>query len=227
MVKKSSPKPPRAKRESDEVYNVRRRLKRRAASLRKQGRTFEAQHLEAQAAQTYAHKSKSEGSARARLEYARDKIAQARSTLYAFLRREEKRQFERSNGSRQPREPEKEKSTHLPKRGKTLSQQMREIDELLSEQERGDVSALDLQETKFERRGALTTEERAVLYGALRDEWLGVPREYRQDLILKKYGAESEEELFSMLEERLAQYEEEREVWMIPLEEKYKLFAGI
>ena len=226
MIKKTTNRPPRAKRESDKNYNVRRRLKRRAASLRKDGRIREAQHLEEQAAQTYAVRVKGENK-RTRLEYVKSKIAEAKATLSAFLRSEEKRKFELSNETRQAPSPRQREKKQTPRRDNSLSNILAQIDASLEKQTQPEIDLNSLTPVENEKRGALTTEERAVLYGALRDEWLGVPREYRQDLLLKKYGVESEEELFSLLEDRLLQYEKKREAWEIPLEEKYKLFAAI
>lgn len=227
MVKKSAPKAPRAKTSADEVYNIRRRLKRRAASLRKQGRAGEASKLEAQAQRTYA--TKAEGETRARLANVQKQVQAAKNALSSFLRAEERRQFDRMNETRRP-EPRAQQAEQR-QRGESISETFKRMSErerarYSREMERGS-DIIEEQMPAETARQALTTEERAILYGALRDEWIGAPRDIRQGIILDKYGAASEEELFEMLEERLAAYEEEREIWEIPLEEKYKAFAAM
>lgn len=222
---------PRKRKASDDVWNLRRRLLRRAKTQRKHGNLEEAARLEELAQKTRAVKK--EGETRARLANVRGAIEAARQAINAIVRHEKRdksrRMQDRGAGETRAEELGKLRESRMPPKDeqRELVRRARNLDEPEGPTER--VTPDELPDASEQKRGELTKEERAALYGALRNDWLGLPRSKRQAHILAEYDAESEEELFSMLEGRIEEYLKRTDVHTMSLETKYQSlvqFAG-
>lgn len=220
---------PRQRKASDDVWNLRRRLMRRAKTQRKNGNLAEAARLEELAQKTRAVKK--EGETRARLANVREAIESARQAINSLVRREKRdksrRMQDRGAGETRAEELGKIQERRMPPKDeqRELVRRARNLDEPEGPTER--VTPDQLAEPSEEKRGELTKEERAALYGATRNDWLGIPRKYRQSYLLNEYKVETEEELFSMLEARIEKYLKRTDVHTMNLETKYQSLVQV
>lgn len=219
---------PRRKTKADEVYNLRRRLKRRARAERARGNTALAETLEAQAAGTYAQKPKGTRGP-ARLSEVRENINAARETLVHYMRstflrtqaaeRAEARQREidewRKAGIRGPREQAtgpQVKPSPLEQAGMAGNGP-----EDGAPADAGEVQQGEQLEAEIKAPKELTKAEEAALFAATRHVWQNAPYSERENIVLAEYGVRSLEELYKKLvssfeadEEAQEQTEEER-----------------
>ena len=220
---------PRKHKDSDDVWNLRRRLMRRAKTQRKNGNLAEAARLEELAQKTQAVKKP--GETRARLDNVRDAIEAARQAINSLVRREKReksrRMQDRGAGETRAEELGKIQERRMPPKDeqRELVRRARNVDEPEGPTER--VTPDQLGEPSEGKRGELTKEERAALYGATRNDWLGIPRKYRQSYLLNEYKVETEEELFSMLEARIEKYLKRTDVHTMNLETKYQSLVQV
>lgn len=242
MAKKSSRRKatapePRRKTVGDEIYNLRRRLKRRAARERERGRTMIADRLEAMAAKTYAQKGQT-GNVK-RLENVRENIDAARETLISYLRTEfraeqaQKRARERqatierwrSEGINVPKTPREQAEEKRPSRRDDFNMKGPEdsgaqLTDTEPEQDEGVRWANGRIEDNLSRA------EAQALFAYTRGIWQGAPRAEREEIIMKHFQASSIEEVFARTLGRFEATDAEGELIELAEEERYQYYRS-
>lgn len=240
MAKKSSrrkatPPEPRRKTSADEIYNLRRRLKRRAARERERGRDMIAERLEAQAAKTYARLGES-GNVK-RLANARENIDAARDTLISYLRTEfraeqaQKRSRERqatierwrAEGINVPKTPREQAEEKRPSKRDDFN--MKGPDDsgaLLTDEE--PESGVRWANGRIE--DSLSRAEAQALFAYTRGIWQGAPRAEREEIVMKHFQASSIEEVFARTLGRIEATDAEGELIELAEEERYQFYRS-
>lgn len=187
---------PRPKRRSDEIYNLRKRLKRQAARFEAQGDKANAQRYRQMAEKTYARKER-EG---ARATYRQEEIraiegweARARK-IRENIRRSEREA--RKRAKKQERENRKAEREARKRRKESLVEQARELDEARAREVASDTARKELD--YIEVPESLDKAQEAALYAVTRSLWQGVERENRLEAILSGLGVESIEEAYAL-----------------------------
>lgn len=219
MAKKSSrvktaERVSRQKTYADEVYNLRRRLKRRAAAEARKGNDHMAAKLREQAARTYAQKATA-GEPRKRLSSVAVEIAAAREGLIKYLRTTQEREAtireSRERTARAIREYNA-KGANIPLKDEANAKRMNEKLKKRIAREKERAREREENEEELKIPDELTKAEAAGLFAATADLWAGRPRQGREEIVLGYFGADSLEEAYARMmacqnEERQAEAE--------------------
>lgn len=225
-----APHVPRKKTSADEVYNIRRRLKRQAKKARREGRERDAANLEGLAAKTYAKKGAQDN--RYSLAYVKTNVEHARQALRTYLNALERTEARLKREAKERSAFEKRGKQAAPFDGVTRilgtfdgpkqppspTEQAGVMDARGPE---GDIGDTDTERGERE----LTKTERAALYGFTSDIWQGkVTRAEREEFLLrhfKEHGITSEAELYDFLAPQMPGAGEEESELDMQLEEHY------